>query len=205
MTYLIYDLAILIVLLFFAWLGYRKGLVLTLCGFLSIFVAFIGAFAVSGALAEPAASAIKPVFEDHIWDALSAVIEDADLSSLDEVPEGLSPDDLMEYLEESDLYRDFTWSLHEVTVEIVRTVFFILAFAAILAAWFILSRALDLVSKLPVIGGVNQWAGGAAGLIKGVMMVFIAVWLFHPLLQEAQENSFLLKFFCTVNPLSFFL
>ena len=35
MTYFIYDAAVLAVLLLFVWLGYRKGLVLTLCSLLA--------------------------------------------------------------------------------------------------------------------------------------------------------------------------
>ena len=47
MTYLIFDVVLALLLLIAAWRGYRKGFVLTLCGFLAIFVAFIGASVVS--------------------------------------------------------------------------------------------------------------------------------------------------------------
>ena len=39
MSYIVYDIGIAAVLLFFVWLGYRRGLVLTLCSLLAVFVA----------------------------------------------------------------------------------------------------------------------------------------------------------------------
>ena len=50
-------------------------------------------------------------------------------------------------------------------------------------------------------------AGGAAGLAKGALVVFIAAWLLKDsyIPPEAVGHTYLLKFFCTVNPLSFFL
>ena len=46
MTYLILDLVIAALLAMAAWRGYRRGFVLTLCGFLAIFVAYVGAMEV---------------------------------------------------------------------------------------------------------------------------------------------------------------
>ena len=40
-SYLIFDIIIAALLLLAAWRGYKKGFVLTLCGFLALFVAFI--------------------------------------------------------------------------------------------------------------------------------------------------------------------
>ena len=95
---------------------------------------------------------------------------------------------------------------HFVAVQIARIVIFAVAFFAVLIAWFFLSHALDLVAKLPVLSTVNAWGGGAVGLVKGALIVFIAVWLFRDsyIPPEAVEGSFLLKFFATVSPLSFF-
>ena len=96
---------------------------------------------------------------------------------------------------------------HFAAVQIARTVIFAIAFFAVLIAWSILSHTLDLVAKLPVLSTVNAWGGGAVGLVKGALIVFIAVWLLRDsyIPQEAVEQTRLLKFFCTVSPLSFFL
>ena len=53
----------------------------------------------------------------------------------------------------------------------------------------------------------KRWGGGAVGLVKGSLVVFIAVWLLRGsyIPPEAVEGSRLLKFFASANPLSFFL
>ena len=70
--------------------------------------------------------------------------------------------------------------------------------------WKFLSRVLDLACKLPVLDTLNGLAGGAAGLAKGALIVFIAAWLLKIqfLTPEDINNSVLLRFFCTVNPLT---
>ena len=78
------------------------------------------------------------------------------------------------------------------------------AFAAVLVGWFLLSHALDLAFKLPVLSTLNHWTGAGVGLIKGGLILFIAAWLlkgsFIP--SQAIENTFLLNFFCTSSPFS---
>ena len=66
MGFFIFDLIVLIVLILAVVQGYRKGFVLTLCGFLAVFVAFIGASILSDALAGPVSQAITPAIESGI-------------------------------------------------------------------------------------------------------------------------------------------
>ena len=75
MTYLTYDLVILAVLALFAWMGYRRGFVLTLCSLLAVFVALIGASILSNALAEPVAKAIEPAVASSIHDTVTSYYE----------------------------------------------------------------------------------------------------------------------------------
>ena len=80
-------------------------------------------------------------------------------------------------------------------------IFIGVVFVLILAGWFVLSHALDLAFKLPVLSTLNQWSGAAVGLVKGGVLLFIACWLFRGLIpQEAVDQSILLRFFCTTNP-----
>lgn len=230
MNYILFDLAILAVLALFLWRGYAKGFILTLCGFLAIFVALIGASILSNALAEPVAKTMEPVIAHRIQDALAQAIEETDFISVDgsivQTPEELPLHEVIQQLTESKLYQNFAASFqaavdsgaaeittnaarsiaHFAAVQIARTVIFAVSFFAILIAWFFLSHALDLVAKLPVLNSVNQLAGGAVGLAKGVLLLFIAAWLFKDSFvpPEAAEQTYLLKFFCTVNPLSLF-
>lgn len=231
MTYLIYDLAVLAVLLFFVWLGCRRGLVLTLASLLAVFVALIGASFLSDVLAEPVAKAIEPAVTRSIHDAVTSYYQrsPAETSSEDEEAwlAQLPLEEVLEPLRDSKFFQGFadafrravddrasqivTHAAQElarfVAVQIARMVIFAVAFFAILIAWWFLSHTLDLVAKLPVLSTVNAWGGGVVGLLKGALVVFIAVWLLRDsyIPRPALEQTWLLKYFATVNPLAFFL
>lgn len=87
--------------------------------------------------------------------------------------------------------------------EVVRLVLFVLSFVVVLLAWNLLSHALDLAFRLPVLSGINRLMGGLVGLVKGALVVFIAAWLLKGYLPpEAVEQTYLLKFFCENSPQS---
>ena len=86
--------------------------------------------------------------------------------------------------------------------ELARMVLFLISFVLVLVAWTLLSRALDLAFRLPVLSTLNHWSGAAVGLLKGGVLLFIACWLLRELFPgRVVEQSHLLKFFCTTNPL----
>ena len=226
--YILFDVVIAAILLFFVWQGYKKGFVLTLCGFLAVFVAFIGATLISNALAKPVAQAIVPMIESGIHDTLEQSIQDSSPSissqSPDVVPEDMPLSDVLEALQDAPMFQSLAEAFQEavdegvetvatsaakalaeyIAIQIARTVLFVLAFAAVLVGWFLLSHALDLAFKLPVLSTLNHWTGAGVGLIKGGLILFIAAWLlkgsFIP--SQAIENTFLLNFFCTSSPFS---
>ena len=63
------DLLILLILAFCVWRGMRRGLILTICGFLAIFVGFIGASVTVDVLNEPVARIIQPVIKQGVTGA----------------------------------------------------------------------------------------------------------------------------------------
>lgn len=229
MGFFIFDLIVLIVLILAVVQGYWKGFVLTLCGFLAVFVAFIGASILSDALAGPVSQAITPAIESGIQDTVGSYyqytppVEDSGDGSTpgDAFFDELPLEDVLAALQDSSLYRSLTQNFQQavedgvetvaanavralaeyVAVQLTRTVLFLLCFVLILAGWFVLSHALDLAFKLPVLSTLNQWSGAAVGLVKGGVLLFIACWLFRGLIpQEAVDQSILLRFFCTTNP-----
>ena len=229
MTYILFDVAIAAILLFFLWQGYQKGFVLTLCGFLAVFVAFIGATLISSALAKPVAQAIVPMIESGLHNTLEQSIQSSAPSVSAEIPDGILPEDLplsgvLDALQDSPFFHSLAQAFQQavddgvetvatnavqalaeyVAVQIARTVLFVLAFAAVLVAWYFLSHALDLAFKLPVLSPLHPWAGAGVGLVKGGLLLFIAAWLFQDALipPQAVESTYLLKFFCTVSPFS---
>ena len=226
MEFLIFDLIVAIVLIVSVVQGYRKGFVLTLCGFLAVFVAFIGASILSDALAGPVSRAITPAVESGIQDTIGSYYQytpplSEGSTQEDSFFQDLPLEEALAALEVSALYRTLTQNFQQavesgvetvaanavqalaeyVAAQLTRMVLFLLSFVIILAGWFVLSHALDLAFRLPVLSTLNQWSGAVIGLIKGGVLLFIACWLFRGLIpQEAVDQSVLLRFFCTTNP-----
>lgn len=89
-------------------------------------------------------------------------------------------------------------------IHIARVLIFIVAFIVLMVVWFFFSHALDLAFRLPVLSSLNSWGGGAAGFLKGVLLLFIAAWLLRESVipPKVIEESILLKIFCSNSPLS---
>lgn len=228
MNYILFDVAIALILLVFLWRGHSKGFVLTLCGFLALFVAFLGASFVADLLAPTVSKAIVPVVEHSIHQSLEESIQHTEYISSSgavvSLPEELPLAGVLDALQGSTLYKGLADAFQtaveqgvaEVTtnaaralaefmaLKIAQTILFLVAFVAILVGWWLLSHALDLAFKLPVLSTLNHWAGAAVGLLKGALFLFIAAWLLKDSLIPAQaiEHTLLLKFFCTASPLS---
>ena len=220
MPYLVFDLAILAILVFFTWLGSRRGLVLTLCSLLAVFVALIGASFLSDTMVT---SSIHDTVTSYYQRSPAENTSAEEQDWLAQLP----LDELLEPLQNSRLFKGYAQTFqkavddgvteivthavqalaHFVAVQIARIAIFAAAFFALLIAWFFISRALDLVAHLPILSAVNHWGGGIAGLIKGMLVLFIACWLLRSSLipPDAIRQTVLLKFFCTASPLSFFL
>ena len=113
MSYLFFDLILAALLLVFLWRGYARGLVLTLCGLLAVFVALIGATLVSDALAQPVADAIQPVVERGLRDSVESYyqyappVAESGSAGEDGFWEGLPLEEVLEALRDSPLYRGF--------------------------------------------------------------------------------------------------
>ena len=60
---------------------------------------------------------------------------------------------------------------------VAKALLFGLSFALIILLWFLASRALDLVFKLPILAAINTVGGLILGLIKGIIVVLVLVWL----------------------------
>ena len=164
MSWLIFDAVLGIVLVLAAVQGYRKGFVLTLCGFLAVFVAFFGASVLSNALAGPVAEAIRPVVEERLEQAMQKSLEEQGWSD----GEGEQPEDgsqtpapenqfsleqVLELIQESKLFQSFSGALHsaisqgllEVTTSAAQAVAGYLAREVARMALFLICFALVLV------------------------------------------------------------
>lgn len=191
--YIAIDIVIVLVIVFFAWRGAKKGLILTLFGMLGLVVAILGARLVSNVLCDPIAEIIRP----GICQALENLQQDAMYSIGSDLNLDPSVESLVELLRERNIFPQLV-SLLETSlsgeaisstvgsaVEILashlaqlaaRVVLFIAAFLVILLVWFLISHILDLTFKLPILSTVNTIGGLALGLLKAVVIVVILVW-----------------------------
>ena len=94
----------------------------------------------------------------------------------------------------------------ELADSIAYLVVFVAAFVVILLLWLLLSRALDLVARLPVLHTLNGLGGALLGLLKGVILLFVIVWVlqfFGGIFPETMvRQTVLLNFFLNTNPMS---
>lgn len=197
MGYMIVDIVIVLILVFFAWRGARKGLILTLFGMLGLVIALLGARFLSNTFYEPVSDIIQPGIYQSVKD-----LEEKALGELDfELNETLdsSADSLIDVLREQDLFPGLT-DLLESAVEkdsvnstgglsaaetlstylaqlLARLILFVLGFIVILLLWFLISRALDLAFRLPILNVVNVVGGLILGLVKAIVIVVILVWV----------------------------
>ena len=168
MAFLIADGLVLAVLLIFACIGARRGLILSLCGLLAFVVAFLGASFAARTLSPVVADALEPRFAAAIEEQLNESIRqqaeagEAAVLSPDDVPlEGV-----LDALREMGFYETLINTVDRavesgmtavaasaaaaVAAAIAQSaaylILFLLGFFLILLAWRLLSRALDLVA-----------------------------------------------------------
>ena len=228
MAFLIADGLVLAVLLIFACIGARRGLILSLCGLLAFVVAFLGASFAARTLSPVVADALEPRFAAAIEEQLNESIRqqaeagEAAVLSPDDVPlEGV-----LDALREMGFYETLINTVDRavesgmtavaasaaaaVAAAIAQSaaylILFLLGFFLILLAWRLLSRALDLVARLPGLHFLNKTGGALFGLGQGCIILFVAAGLLQffgqMLPRELVEQTVLLKFFMTTTPYS---
>ena len=224
MIHLLYDAAIVAILLFFFLRGRKKGLILTLCGLAAIFVALIGARFASDTFAPHIADLLQPRFSSVIEEQLDSGLAQKldELLAAGEQGENVIADILTKlgfYDEVSQAIRNAvssqaTQTVADLAVALARSIaevvagvlVFVVAFLLITVAWFLLSHALDLAARLPILNGLNRLLGGLFGLLQGMLLLFLIAWVLRlmggVIPQDTMEQTVLLKFFCSTNPLS---
>ena len=211
---IIFDLLIVLIVLISTLLGRRKGFILTLCGFLALFVALIGAGVLTNLLAKPVSLLALPFVENALDQVIQPTAEGAVYATIDQV---------IALMEQSDLLRplaagvsqaveqgvlDMTLdAVHAVAVflaeQLTRLVMFPLFFLLIMLIWTVLSHLLDLAFRLPGLNFLNRTAGLLLGFARGVLLAYGLCWLLKDnyLPQSVIDGGLLLPWFCGSNPL----
>ncbi len=215
MEFLIYDGIVVAVLALFVWLGWRKGLILSLCGLAALVVAFLGAGFVADTFDAPVAKAMIPGLESILDQQISQKYDDLGVERAVDALRGdnaifnWAADAAEDALDESQLVHDVTTvvktAAQALAQRVAHSLLFSISFLLIYILLVLVLHALNLVAKLPVLHFCNDLGGAAIGLVKGVIIVFVAVGVASLLLSaylpdtQTMERSYIFKFFVKNN------
>lgn len=222
--HLLYDIAIVVVLVLFFLHGRKKGFILSLCGLVAVFVAIIGAKICTDMFAPIVTNTISPRLSTVIEEQINLNLGDR----LDQIllPSGELPENAVtDILKEFGIYDQFAATIknaltvesaktvadvaaalaHEVAEIVAAVLVFVVSFLLLSVAWFIVSHVLNLAAKLPIIHGLNDLLGGAFGLLQGALLLFLAAWAMRVMggviPEDVVAQTYVLKFFCNTNPM----
>ena len=221
---LILDIAVLVVLAGFILFGAHRGFILSLCSLVALLVALVGAGFAADALTPMVADAIEPKLAQIVETRLDKAAEDAiqtpgqdGTPSVQQLIDALrekgglwsaAADALDKALQES---ADQTAAQAAASAgaalaaDVAHTALYLVSFLLILLLWLLVSHALDLVARLPVLSTLNHLGGAVFGLVKGGLAVFLLAWVLctlTDLIPAAEvEKTRLLAFFVRHSPL----
>lgn len=214
---------IIIILLASALRGYQSGFIKTAFALVSILIALVATTIISPAVSKVLRS--NETVVEKVNDQLEKVVKfDQDIKKTSQETsyiEKLSlPESIKNTLVENnnaEVYKAMAvesfedYVVNALSVIVINAASYILCFLVILIALFIISRVLDLISKLPLLNEVNKTAGLVVGLLSGCVKVwifFLIITLFStttlgenvftminssPLLTFIYDNNLLLK------------
>ena len=220
---LIIDGVLLLILILGYLLGAHRGLFKSLMGFLTVFLALIGAVLIAGALTEPLTDFAMPIVEERVTERLG-IPQDM---TMGQFFSGMASSDstktptFSEWFGKLDKwgagdrffgeFKDSTVNAAQtaaraLVASVIHTVLLLLWFAILYIAIKLLTRTLDHVFDLPVLKTLNDVGGGILGLLEALLLVYLALWLLPNVgvtaLRENVENTYVLKFFSTYTPLT---
>ena len=231
MPYILFDIAILLILALFAWRGAAKGFVLSFCGLLAVIVAFVGSSTLASNFSPKVADALEPKFAAAIEERLQEQISQTGAPALPGAEgsgqTGEFPlQDVLNVLKDMGFYEDLIGSVDKAVTDgmmdaaagaaaavaasvaqsVAYLVIFLAAFVLIMLVWTLLAHALDLVTRLPGLNMLNKTAGALVGLVKACVVLFLAAWavrfMGNLIPEEAIRQTTLLNFFMNTNPMT---
>ncbi len=216
---LLSDIIVLLLLIAFALLGRKRGLIKMISGVLVLALSVT----VSGMLAKWTTPYISSTFvQPYITQMLLPDVQNAsaDSTNINEDASnmtstlskfGLSTDSISQAIENfkkeaASSVEDAVSSLSEtVSVKITYGITFIIYLLISLLLFSLLARLLNFAAKLPIINFFNSMGGLLLGIIWGYLIILIIATIlvkFSILLTlEVVEGSVILKFILTKNPL----
>lgn len=236
------DLVLVVIALLCIKKGSKDGFAKTIVSFAGIFIAIILAATASKPVANyvytnfakaPIESAIETSIETQLDKATESSpsaqqflegIEGAIEKFPAFIKNALKTDDMQSQISDK-IAQVYTANVSEFSQKITDTVVkpilipvlsaaaFIIIFIVVFVICVILSKALKIVNKLPLLGSVNSLLGGIIGFLKGLVIVLIVNYIivsvtssgtdiFGIITSETVQSSLIMKNLASLNPLN---
>lgn len=175
---IVVDLIIIVIIALSAFLGYRKGFVT-----LAIkFFAFIIAIAITFIIYKPVANVVINVT------GIDESIENAILEKANDIMTNEENETSNKMLEEAKT-GILPQTAREIAVNIVTGGVVLILFIAVRIALKFVTALANIVAKLPIIKQFNEMGGLLYGVLRGVLVVYIAMLLIGVVGQIDPQNS----------------
>lgn len=204
------DLALAALLVLALVLGWRQGFVQALTRIAVVVAALLLAGWIAGKLAEPAARWLEPMLTERLEQRLTSQGNTEDAGEM-LAAFGFKGDTLEKLVDSAvEKARQAGETLLSAVVSTALksaayAVVYVVSFLLLLILLRLVLAPLHLFTKLPVVHGVNALLGGALGLVKGALLLFLAVWVLQKLqllvTPELVEKTVILKFFAGNSPM----
>ena len=190
------DIIIIGMLIFCVAVGYKNGFVKTVMNFLSFIIAFIMAKTFSPALSDfICANWVKPGFVAGVINKIENILGNVSLNSMVKDPNrpadftkiltgyGVETPEVSRWLGEATAkgVEEVEYVADNLVAQIAHNISYFLAFAAILLASLLLLKIaaalINRVVKLPGLNLINSAGGIVLGLIYGIILSYIFVFL----------------------------
>lgn len=199
-----------------------RGLFLSLSGVIVLILTIIGANLGAKAMTQPVADWATPKIEEKIAVKVEKTLEDR-TQEQGRTLEELLPDSLRNLLNRTGLMENLRGALERqaestiaataraiaaaVARELVESfayaILYVLLFLALGAVLHVASLGISMLLRLPLLSSANTLGGALLGLLEGMIVVWLLIWLIpHFGVELPTENTYLLRFFTAVGPLS---
>ena len=182
-------IAVAAVLVVFALKGRKVGFIKTIFSIFSIIIAIV----VSSALSPYVSKALRTndkfynYINERVEDVINLKVEDKDKTTVSEQAEAISklslPESIKKNLLENKNNSEVYKALHVdtfkeyvngyITTIAINAIAFIITYLIVTILLFAVCIALNIISKLPIINGLNKTAGLLVGLFEGLLVIWM--------------------------------
>ena len=212
----ILDVVIVAAVIILSIIGKKRGLFRTLAELVSYIVGWIAASVLAKKVSVAVAEWLRPWVEGKLENIAEDLLACVDLEQgfeemISSLPEGLAKLFLdagfagkLEQLILGNVSFDFGPYVEELLQNIAYMLSFIVLFLIVMFFLRFLIKALDILTKLPVIHQLNAAGGVLVGALKGLVLVLLLLWLAgetgYLLPREAMTHSYIVPYLQDVFP-----